>query len=255
MATLSYTVEQYLNSLLSYVSYSTPDVSYASSPDRVCIDNNNVFRKFLVFDCKGDNDYIIPALYSNQINSLHHKYTSGIERFIKPIFVTDTSVTVHRGATTILKLLYQRSSVHHSGCMKCTTNKNEVYYVFGGMLFDKDFNILLMPCYHIKMLDGCNYVSEVIIKISNRVFSNSDEIATMSNFIIKKLIPYFGEKRNIICYNTGNITPIIQPLPVKLEIQDMGDYICSPSEPSANFEDEMDEILKIMADDIVKSNM
>lgn len=244
--------------LQSYVLRSTDTVPYLQSANSVkhnnhnsCIENHNVFKKFLVFDCYGEDDFTIPTLFSNFVSSQHQ---DGIDRFIKPLYNSNTSSILHKGPTTIMREFYRKDKTEF-GCHRCTTAKNEVYYILGNILFDEDFNVLMMPCYDIINVEGSLYIKGITFRLSNRVFGASDNIATMSNFIVKKLIPYLGEEKRFMQYYTGRLQAWAQPIPVKMEIEDLSRFTCQPSQPSENFDEEIDIMLKVLADDIVKSNM
>lgn len=251
MASLTDNLQSYILGLTDTIPYTTSSCSFKRNNFNPCIENHNMFSRFLVFDCSEGDEFTVPTLFSNYVTSL---YKDGIDRFIKPIYVSSNTSVVHRGPTTIMRDLYRKDQIEN-GCRKCVTAKNEVYYILGNILFDKDFNILMMPCYDIIKVEDSLFIKNLTFRISNKVFGASEGAATMSNFIIKKLIPYLGEERRFTQYYTGSIPAFAQPLPIKVEIEDLSRFVCQPSKPSETFEAEINTMLKVLADDIVKSNM
>ena len=256
MAGLPYDLELDIIGLASNTSHTIDRSLKYSGPFSVCLENHNIFNRFFVIDCRNEDNFIIPALYAQYVVTLHKNNLTGIKRFIKPLYQGIEDLRSHRGAGTIISRMFEDRNYADNGCIKHTTSKGEVYYSLSGILFDSDFQPIMIPCYNIQKVDNYYYVTELVYRITNRIYGeDSESIPTFSNFLAKKMIPHLSKAGAFSNYNTGNLTPIHQPIPVRVEIGDLSSYICKPSDPSDNFEDEIFEMLKALSSDIVKSNM
>lgn len=256
MAELPYDLESAIIGLANINNHTTDKALSYSGPFSVCLENHNIFNRFFVIDCRNEDNFIIPCLYAQYVVYLHKNNIAGIKRFIRPLYPGIEDMRSHRGAKTIILRMYMDRDYIDKGCIKHTTSKGEVYYSLNGILFDSEFQPIMIPCYNIQKIEDYYYVTELVYKVTNRIYDeDSESFPTFSNFLAKKMIPHLSKKGAFRNYYTGSLTPIHQPIPVRVEIGDLSSYICKPIDPSDNFEDEIYEMLKALASDIVKSNM
>lgn len=216
--------------------------------------NNNVFTKFLIIDCRWGKGNVIPTLFSQSVMS--NLIESDVQRNIKQLYSNIVNFTNHRGMTSILKYMHHNISTHQ-GCIKHSTAKGEVYYTYGNILFDYDFNPLLIPCFETRTTEeGLWTVEKVIYKISKSLYTNKEGIDMARKFITTKLVPYVAGIQCISCCYTGSSVDNIYSysIPVKVEIEDLSGFVCSPMEPSSNFNEEANAILDALIEDILVTN-
>lgn len=254
MAELSHNIKSYIRVLSEYVShYYDGNIRYENNYGASIL-NHNVFTKFLVIDIVGEKNFTIPSMFVGTV--VNDFISDGTRRFIRQMYKANNSCMSHRGLTTVLKWMYNNHG-NTEGCVQHLIN-NSCYYSFGNILLDKDFNPLVIPCYDIEILeDGGWNVKNIVYKISNSLYSSSTTgIDTAKKFIITKMIPYLAEL-GIMPYCHTSATHIIyqQDIPIKVEIENLSRFVCSPTEPSVNFQAEANAILDALVEDIINTNM
>jgi hypothetical protein len=254
MAELAIDVKTYINGLSDTIIHTSEtnltDTHHSSSN----IINNNVFNKFFIIECNWNKSITIPSLFSE--TTMKNLIESDIQRGIKQLYSGRSDTTNHRGMTSILKYMYNYTDVCN-GCVRHVTNKGEVYYTYGNIIFDKDFNPLIIPCYEVRILeDGRWEATKIVYKISSALYSNAEGIDCARRFITTKVVPYLASKRVLeSCYTRSTVNQYQGNLPIKVEIEDLSNFICSPMEPSENFSEEANAILDALVEDIIATSM
>ncbi len=123
------------------------------------------------------------------------------------------------------------------GLKKAVTKKGEIYYGAPGLILDKDFNpIIIGICVLTNNIAPLlRKLKRNILKIDSKVFCSN---GSLEKAIIKKLIPFYTS--NIIDCKT-----------VKVEIDDISQYIVKPNIPGANIQEDIKELLSTYKDEIL----
>jgi hypothetical protein len=253
MAELSHNIKSYIRMLSESVShYYDGSIRYENNYDASIL-NHNVFTKFLVIDIVGEKNFTIPSLFVRFV--VNNFIEDGTRRFIRQMYKANNSCMSHRGLTTVLKWMYNnRGSTE--GCVQHNIN-GSCYYSFGNILLDKDFNPLVIPCYEIEILEGRNWnVKNIVYKISNSLFSSdATGIDTAKKFIVSKMIPYLADLNTMpLCHTSATYMDYQHDVPIKIEIENLDRFVCSPTEPSVNFQAEANAILDALVEDILNTN-
>lgn len=252
MAELSYNLKRMIDYLSNNICHYYPSNTVDDNNFSASISNHNVFSKFFIIDCDWGKG-VIPTLFSDMVMSA--LIDSDVKRNIRNLHCGGISGSNHRGLTSILSFIHKNPHVVNN-CVKHITNKGETYYTLGNILFDKDFNPLMIPCYEVETLeDGMWKVNKVIFKFSTSLFSSeNDDIKMAKKFIISKMVPYLAEKSTFIECRTGGVSAYQYDLPIKIEFEDLSGFVCSPMEPSENFNVEANAILDALVEDILATN-
>lgn len=253
MAELSHNVKTYIRGLSDTIGHSYGDSINHENDYGTSIVNHNIFGKFLVIDIIGEKNFVIPSLFAKIIMS--NFITDETRRFIRQLYVSNSRTMQHKGLTNVLKWMFNQHDFIE-GCIQHTIN-DSYYYSFGNILFDKDFNPLIIPCFDVEILEDRTWnVKSIVYKISNSLFSsNSTGIDTAKRFIISKMIPYLAEL-NVMpyCYTGATFIDYQNDVPIKVEIGNLDKFVCNPIEPSTNFQAEANAILDALIEDIVNTN-
>lgn len=254
MAELSHNVKTYIRGLSESVPHTYgSNICYESNYDTSIL-NHNVFTKFFIIDIVGEKNFTIPSIFSKLI--VNDFMTDGTRRFIRQMYKASGNCINHRGLTTVLKWMYNNHG-NTEGCVQHCIN-DSYYYSFGNILLDKDFNPLIIPCYEIEILeDGRWNVKNIVYKISNSLYSSSTTgIDTAKKFIVSKMIPYLAELGIMpYCNTCATYIDYQYNVPIKIEIENLDRFVCSPTEPSVNFQAEANAILDALVEDIINTNM
>lgn len=158
----------------------------------LALDNNNVFNKLCVIDITGDNIEIpvfsrpaVESVIKDNIN-IEAEYT----KVVLPIYV-NTYPQSRRTSDNIIRDFFRVNLSQR--LQKVTTNKGEVYYGGKGMIFDKDFNLLLMCTMSCEKVihenrDKMKY-TKITVYVHPKVFLESEGL--IHKAIIKKVIPFY----------------------------------------------------------------
>lgn len=160
---------------------------------------------------------------------------NSIGEIITPLTVVSSQS--RRTADSMLKYFFlSRNYNEVVGLKKAVTSKGEVYYGAPGLILDKDFKPIIIGVYTIsKDRTYAERFERNILKIDPKVFSSD---GFLEKAIIKKLIPYY----------TSNS---IDGKTVKVEIDNISQYIVKPNLPHANVQESMKGILSTYKDEIL----
>ena len=252
MAELSHSVKSYIRGLSESIShYYDGSIRYENNYDASIL-NHNIFTKFLVIDIVGEKNFTIPSMFVRSV--VNNFIEDGTRRFIRHMYKANNRCMSHRGLTTVLKWMYNnRGSIE--GCVQHHIN-DSYYYSFGNILLDRDFNPLIIPCYEIEISEDRIWnVKNIVYKISNSLFSSSSTgIDTAKKFIVSKMIPYLAELNIMPFCQTSAHIDFQRDIPIKVEIENLDRFVCSPTEPSTNFQAEANAILDALIEDILNTN-
>ena len=209
--TLRDVLSTYYNSLPSQMGSST-EINYA---------DNNVFNRFWQIDLSIDK-IEFPVLFGDM---MHQYCTTGpftaannsIGQIFMPIYIGGGN-TLRRTGDSIINVCLDSPRI-----VKVLTNKAEVYYVGCGIIFDEEFQILML-CTNsfVRRLandnpDYCIYeTSTSKCYIHPTIFSDED---LLSKTILKKIVPFYLRSRPNYC---------------EVIIKDMTDKLIIPSVPDMN---------------------
>lgn len=142
-----------------------------------------------------------------------------------------------RTAYSMLKYFFlSRNYADILGLKRAVTSKGEVYYGAPGLILDKDFNPVIIGVYTLsKDRTYAERFERNILKIDPKVFSSD---GFLEKAIIKKLIPFY----------TSND---IDGKTVKVEVDNISQYVVKPNIPGANIQESMKELLSAYKDEIL----
>lgn len=190
---------------LSYaLEYSLSSEIFAEAPDAY-VDRRRVskyadntrFPRFLEVTIQYDTDCFIPVVgLSNTLKCINDVLIDedSDDRPIKisyPLYVTDTYVN-KRTSDSIIQFISKVSRTHR--LREIVTSKGLRYYGGQGLIFDKDWNLMMM-CGYVINIDRANVAINVKrheCHVSPDVFNKND---ILSKTIIKKIIPYISSHR------------------------------------------------------------
>lgn len=122
------------------------------------------------------------------------------------------------------------------GLRKAVTSKGEVYYGAPGLILDKNFNPVIIGVYILsKDRTYSERFERNILKIDPKVFSSN---GFLEKAIIKKLIPFYTSHS-------------IDGKTVKVEVDNISQYVVKPNIPGANIQESMKELLSVYKDEIL----
>ena len=173
------------------------DVSYCFRPVagnegiRSDMVESPLFRGFLTLDTNNDT-FEIPSAFTTTDVSSFAKMGDNTPIKVFPLYVGYEFNSYSTGDAIIKKLM---TTSFQARVAKIKTSKGEVYYGGKGMLFDKDFNPLILCTYKAHFDDTSGVADrkvmfdEKIIHISPWVFMNQKSIVNKA--ILSKFIPFF----------------------------------------------------------------
>ena len=169
--------------------YSTP---YQLS-DSLTLDSNNVFSRSIIVDLNKD-EIELPVIAIR-----HFEEAAGssiipsfsVEKVILPLY-NNTYDQSRRTFDTIMAQFFANTS-YEGRLLKITTNKGEVYYGGKGIIFDGNYNPLLLCTLKARRVvtEKEKYTAyyRPVCYVSPRVFEEPNTVVNKG--IIKKLIPFY----------------------------------------------------------------
>ena len=179
--------------------------------------DNNIFNRFWEIDLTGDRiEY--PVFFGDIVNHCVVVANSpDVAKLTLPIYIAGGE-TLRRTGDSIVNACMEGRDI-----IKVTTNKDEVYYVGKGIIFDAEFQIL--------MLCTKSFIKERTVLgtvaynhgdskcyIHPNIFSDED---LMSKTILKKIVPFY-------------LSPLDTGYNCKVSIKDMTRNLIIPSVPDMN---------------------
>lgn len=166
----------------------------------LALDNNNIFNRLCVIDVTGDN-IEVPAFSRPIVESVikdNITIGAGYTKVVLPMYV-NTYPQRRRTADGIIRDFFTGVSLSQR-LQKVTTNKGEVYYGGKGVIFDKDFNPLLMctmSCEKIIHRGGNKMkYTKITVYVHPKVFLEPEGL--IHKAIIKKVIPFYVSHNIIV---------------------------------------------------------
>lgn len=215
--------------------------------------NDNIFSKMFIIDVSKD-EFEIPMYFERQVCDVlvvSSASNSDLpERIVCKLYPENEEII--RNTSDSIITIFNRVSTFKS-ILKISNPRGKTYYGQRGIIFNSEFNPILICSMKIKRVTGKDWkwvLHEPTIHVSPEVFLNNDDV--LYKHILKKFIPYFLENGvphmrpfpgNIIAKDipTGTVPKIV--------ISDMGKYVISPVKPSPNtFSNE--SLNKILSDNI-----
>lgn len=142
-------------------------------------------------------------------------------------------------ADLIFRYFFQEERYYHQnilGLKKAVTGKGEVYYGAPGLVLDSNFKpIMIGISEYMGSPDRISF-SRCVLKVSPEVFISE---GLLEKAIIKRIIPFYTE-HNI----NGNT--------VRIEIDDINEYVVKPVPPKANVQKELKKMMDIYSEEILK---
>ena len=159
----------------------------------LALSNNNIFNRLCVIDVTGDN-IEIPVFSRPIVESVirdNITIGAGYTKVVLPMYV-NTYPQSRRTADSIIRDFFSRVNLSQR-LQKVTTNKGEVYYGGKGIIFDKDFNPLLMCTMSCEKVihnnrDRMKY-TKITVYVHPKVFLEPEGL--IHKAIIKKVIPFY----------------------------------------------------------------
>ena len=161
--------------------------------DSLTLDSNNVFSRSIIVDLNKD-EIELPVIAIR-----HFEEAAGssiipsisVEKVILPLY-DNTYEQSRRTFDTIMAQFFANTS-YESRLLKITTNKGEVYYGGKGIIFDGNYNPLLLCTLKARRVvtENEKYTAyyRPVCYVSPRVFEEPNTVVNKG--IIKKLIPFY----------------------------------------------------------------
>ena len=161
--------------------------------DSLTLDSNNVFSRSIIVDLNKD-EIELPVIAIR-----HFEEAAGssiipsisVEKVILPLY-NNTYDQSRRTFDTIMAQFFANTS-YEGRLLKITTNKGEVYYGGKGIIFDGNYNPLLLCTLKARRVvtENEKYTAyyRPVCYVSPRVFEEPNTIVNKG--IIKKLIPFY----------------------------------------------------------------
>lgn len=205
--------------------------------NHLTLDSNNVFRRSLIIEVNSD-EIEVPVIarghFENRVSEKIRRQDFLQDlRIILPLY--DNSLRQER--RTFDSIIRQLFSVPFSNRLqKVITNKGEVYYGGKGIIFNENYDPLLLctlAARNIQTEDGRNAMCyyRPICHISPKVFLEPDKLVNKG--IIKKLIPFYisQDVRFPVVYS-GNLHIDAEDTKVKVIIDNFDKFFIEPIKPT-----------------------
>lgn len=238
----------FINSALNLFSYQEESMDVYHMCDYLDLDKGNVFNKFLVLDPKdGIVDIPIMAIYHTY--QVLYKMNLDYNNKIIISLYENTSVVSSNTFDNCIKYFFAKTP-WYKRLRKIITRKGDVYYGGKGIIFNKDYEPLLMCTIKVSYkknevsgnVNDLTYIRPVIY-INPTVFENQNDMICKG--IVKKVIPYYAN-------NTVNL-PYFQYLDsnestnrnVLTIIDNFDKFFETPIEPKSfeNIQEELNQTL------------
>lgn len=216
--------------------------------------NNGFFSKFLQITLPYEGECFIPVVVASDIFSLITNWlisegpTEPIQVSI-PLFVGGSDTK--KQADSIIQSINKCPKKYRLANIK--TSKGLDYYGGNGMIFDENWDPMMLVGYHIK-IDRTYRTVEVISPVcyvTPKVFEGND---ILSKAILKKVIPFFSTGRIFIPNNvlgTRYYPETFSRIPVTIQYLDK--FFYTPNKPVniENLDDDIWDCLNRNIDDLV----
>ena len=208
--------------------YSTP---YQLS-DSLTLDSNNVFSRSIIVDLNKD-EIELPVIAIR-----HFEEAAGssiipsfsVEKVILPLY-NNTYDQSRRTFDTIMAQFFANTS-YEGRLLKITTNKGEVYYGGKGIIFDGNYNPLLLCTLKARRVvtEKEKYTAyyRPVCYVSPRVFEEPNTVVNKG--IIKKLIPFYTSHN--MDFPLGLFRDKAEDRKVQVVIDNFDRFFIKPVKPS-----------------------
>ena len=210
------------------------------------LSRNNVLTKAMIVNMNPNEVSFIPTALFKRVYEVREKIprqTSTSTIYALVVYSSDEK----KAPDTILKRLF--SIDDNLGLIKVITAKGTDYIGGTGLIFDQDWNPLMMTGMEIYHFFYDKPVLYPVLYVSPEVFSREDSI---SRAIVKKLIPWYGSNfvyssifenyntciSETICIKVEDFSHMfIKPRPPRLSFNEDIRELCSEYAASPNFRD------------------
>lgn len=215
------------------------DICY---PESLRIDNHNLFNCFLTIDCPSNTNYTVPVVCLNQLARL--AYTGN---FVFSMSMRCPRLEKHKCVSSFFKHIVLNKNHYALGIVKHEFFNGEVYYTYGNIIMDEDFNIILLPCVNIVESD-VKTIKKAVLIVSPEVFNNPSKI--IYKFMVKSFIPYMSNMESMPI--RSNPISLQRRVPVEIEIADTHKFIRKPLKPTEHLEEAGNMVLRNCIDGLVR---
>ena len=200
--------------------------------DSLTLDSNNVFSRSIIVDLNKD-EIELPVIAIR-----HFEEAAGssiipsisVEKVILPLY-NNTYDQSRRTFDTIMAQFFANTS-YEGRLLKITTNKGEVYYGGKGIIFDGNYNPLLLCTLKARRIvtENEKYTAyyRPVCYVSPRVFEEPNTIVNKG--IIKKLIPFYTSHN--MCFPLGLFRDKAEDKKVQVVIDNFDRFFVKPVKPS-----------------------
>lgn len=196
------------------------------------LDSNNVFSRSIIVDLNKDEIElpVIAIRHFEEAAGSSITPSISIEKVILPLY-NNTYDQSRRTFDTIMAQFFADTS-YEGRLLKITTNKGEVYYGGKGIIFDGNYNPLLLCT-----LKARRVVTEIgkytayyrpVCYVSPRVFEEPNTIVNKG--IIKKLIPFYTSHG--MAFPLGLFKDEAEDRKVQVVIDNFDKFFVKPVKPS-----------------------
>lgn len=161
--------------------------------DSLTLDSNNVFSRSIIVDLNKDEIElpVIAIRHFEEAAGFSIIPSFSVEKVILPLY-NNAYDQSRRTFDTIMAQFFANTS-YESRLLKITTNKGEVYYGGKGIIFDGNYNPLLLCTLKARRVvtENEKYTAyyRPVCYVSPRVFEEPNTVVNKG--IIKKLIPFY----------------------------------------------------------------
>lgn len=210
--------------------------NYVGNVVDVRVNDHNFNPIFLrISGCQSGDVFEVPSLINNLTTQIDTRDKLFGEHVV-PLTVIGSQA--RRTADSVFKYFFQisrRSYQDYLGLKKAITSKGEVYYGAPGLILNSNFEPIAIGLSEYTVLNDSLVLNRHVLKVSPNVFTSE---GLLEKVIIKRLIPFFTR------HNMEGRT-------VRVEIDDISQYIVKPVIPNARVQESMKDILHTYKDEIL----
>lgn len=186
-----------------------------------------IFNKFLVIDTSKEEFELPTIVLSRMSNLLLNEDPNVTPKYAFPLYVGQTG-TRFRTADSLIRSSMSCVSYSNRLTEFVQISTHDKYYGGKGILFDKNFNLLLICTYRSSLTVEPKEIKlkEKIVHISPRVFLDSNNFINKN--IVKKLLPYLLESNIRVICGDRYLNDLSGRSKPKILIDDYPDLISSP---------------------------
>lgn len=228
-----------LEESLRYNSFNPTHMIHWAYGDAKYLSRNDALTKAIIVNLNPQDVSFIPTVVFKRLQTASHKIPrEGEVSIMCPLVVTHSDGK--KAPDTILRRLFSIDDLQ--GLVKVRTGKGMDYIGGTGIIFDQNWNPLMMTGMRINKVFSGSEESRVVgpvMYVNPEVFTREDNV---SRAIVKKLIPWYSS--HYIYSSIGSDRDIIIHQTIRILVEDFSHMFVSPNPPQRDFEKEIKELCK-----------